>query len=187
MVKAKRRRASDHDGNPLKKIKKKSVGMMRILDMDDILKVFTLTPRGEDCVNRCLIVAQCFPGSKVQAGQVVFWDYAVQQYDGAFNFHMWIVNNGQIYDSFDALKRVFHSLNFPRLEPENMIVRFATEEDNIYAENKTTDAVYFPGLDFPNERPNTPTMKALLQQTREHGQLDIEMAIDAFRIPRYVA
>ena len=189
MGEAKRRKASDPNyGNPPLTQGNNEEGVMHLLDMDDIMAVFTLKPRNQDCMNRSLIVAQYFPGSKVQAGQVFFWDYEIQQYDTAFNFHMWIVKDGQIYDTFNVLEYTFHKLRFIRLEPSTMTVRFATKEDKTYSKNKTTDAVYFPGLDFPNQFPNTFAISELLHQTKEHGQIDLDMALETFKVPRqYVA
>jgi len=169
-------------------------GVMRLLDMDDITTVITthsisansgiLFPRKNDCLNRSLHVSQRLPGSKVQAGQIFFWDYKDRHYDIGFNFHMWIVKDGQIYDCFDALEKMFHSQGFSRLKPGTMTVRFATKKDKVFAGNKTTDAVYCPGLDCPNRFPNNFAVKQLLHQTKEHGHIDVDMAFETFKVPR---
>ena len=189
MGEAKRRKAIDPNyGNPPLTQGNNQEGVMHLLDMDRIITVLTLTPRSQDCLNRSLIVTQHFPGSKVQAGQVFFWDYEIEQYDISFHFHMWIVKDGQIYDCFDALKDTFRKNRFIRLEPSTMTVRFATKEDKTFSKNKTTDAIYFPGLDCPNQWKNNYAVKQLLHQTKEHGQIDLNMACETFRVSRvYVA
>ena len=148
-----------------------------IMDSDDVFAVFTNIDG--DCMPRCLEVAQRLPGSVVQAGQVFFWDNEVYYYDCVFNYHVWVVADGQIYDCYRQLKTVFGAHEFNRLNPARMTARIGTlahDSGHARSKDKTTDAVYVPGLALSPWITLDPGSTEAIRQTRTNGFVDIEWA-----------
>jgi len=148
-----------------------------IMDLDDIFAVFTNIEG--DCMPRCLEVAQRLPGSVVQAGQVFFWDNEVYFYDCVFTYHVWIVAAGQIYDCYRQLKEVFRKHKFRDLNPARMTARIGTlahDSGHLESKDKTTDAIYVPGLAFSPKLGLDPGSAEAIRQTRTNGFVDTEWA-----------